>query len=88
MTTITCTRRLQFCAGHRVLGHEGKCARPHGHNYTLFVTAKAVKLDHLLVREGTVTCYLGTGSWNEWGFGCGTCPACVKRARGWEEARL
>ena len=26
-------RRVSFCAGHRLLGHEGKCANFHGHNY-------------------------------------------------------
>lgn len=26
-------RKVQFCAGHRLLGHEGKCANFHGHNY-------------------------------------------------------
>lgn len=35
----TCTRRIQFCAGHRVLGHEGKCANLHGHNYVALFTA-------------------------------------------------
>jgi 6-pyruvoyltetrahydropterin/6-carboxytetrahydropterin synthase len=30
---LYCTRRLTFCAGHRVLNHESKCAFPHGHNY-------------------------------------------------------
>lgn len=39
-TVITCTRRLQFAAGHRVLGHESKCAHLHGHNYTVHVTAQ------------------------------------------------
>lgn len=38
-TNVTCTRRLQFCAGHRVLNHEGKCKHPHGHNYVLFAEA-------------------------------------------------
>lgn len=42
---ITCTRRLQFCAGHRVMGHEGKCRNLHGHNYVVFVTAQADELD-------------------------------------------
>ncbi|MGE4003110.1 MAG: 6-pyruvoyl tetrahydropterin synthase family protein [Planctomycetaceae bacterium] len=34
-------RRIRFNAGHRLLGHEGKCANFHGHNYTadFFVTA-------------------------------------------------
>jgi 6-pyruvoyltetrahydropterin/6-carboxytetrahydropterin synthase len=26
-------RRIRFCAGHRLLGHEGKCKHFHGHNY-------------------------------------------------------
>lgn len=42
---ITCTRRLQFCAGHRVLGHENKCAHLHGHNYVVFLTATQVVQD-------------------------------------------
>lgn len=36
----TATRRIQFCAGHRVMGHENKCAHLHGHNYVAFVTAR------------------------------------------------
>lgn len=36
---ITCTRRIQFCAGHRVFKHESKCAHMHGHNYVVFVHA-------------------------------------------------
>lgn len=41
MRLITATRRLQFCAGHRVMGHESKCANLHGHNYVVLLTAKA-----------------------------------------------
>jgi len=35
-------RRFTFCAGHRLLGHEGKCQNLHGHNYVLevFVTGQ------------------------------------------------
>lgn len=37
-----------------------------------------------LIVEGTHTCYLGERSIrHEWGYGCGTCPACVLRANGW-----
>ena len=36
---ITATRRIQFAAGHRVFGHEGKCRYLHGHNFIAFVTA-------------------------------------------------
>ena len=36
-----------------------------------------------LVREHTHTCYLGDRSQrHDWGYGCGSCPACELRARG------
>lgn len=41
MESVVCTRRIEFCAGHRVVGHEGKCRNWHGHNYVLEVTARA-----------------------------------------------
>lgn len=44
---ITCQRRIQFCAGHRVMGHENKCANIHGHNYTAWIYATAPDLDKL-----------------------------------------
>lgn len=41
-----------------------------------------------LIREQSHTCYLGTrGVRHDWGYGCGTCPACDLRARGWREYR-
>ncbi len=37
-----------------------------------------------LVVEHTHTCYLGERTQRHaWGYGCGTCPACALRARGW-----
>jgi len=45
MALITCTRRIQFCAGHRVLNHENKCAHMHGHNYVAFFEAGVEELD-------------------------------------------
>ena len=42
---ISCTRRIQFCAGHRVLGHENKCANAHGHNYVAYISARSNDLD-------------------------------------------
>ncbi|WP_317202010.1 7-cyano-7-deazaguanine synthase QueC [Janthinobacterium sp.] len=37
-----------------------------------------------LIRSGTHTCYLGErGELHDWGYGCGTCPACELRARGY-----
>ncbi|GJD96821.1 7-cyano-7-deazaguanine synthase QueC [Methylobacterium iners] len=36
-----------------------------------------------LIVEDTHTCYLGErGTRHEWGYGCGTCPACELRAKG------
>jgi len=44
---IEAVRKFHFCAGHRVLGHESKCANMHGHNYILWVHAEASELDEL-----------------------------------------
>ncbi len=44
---ITCSRRIQFCAGHRVLNHESKCANPHGHNYVVWIHARSSELDSI-----------------------------------------
>jgi 7-cyano-7-deazaguanine synthase len=39
-----------------------------------------------IVRDETHTCYLGDRSQrHDWGYGCGTCPACELRAKGWEK---
>jgi 7-cyano-7-deazaguanine synthase len=38
-----------------------------------------------LIRSGTHTCYLGErGELHDWGYGCGHCPACELRARGYQ----
>jgi 7-cyano-7-deazaguanine synthase len=39
-----------------------------------------------LIRSDTHTCYLGErGTLHDWGYGCGECPACALRARGYRE---
>ncbi len=39
-----------------------------------------------IIREETHTCYLGDRSLRHaWGYGCGSCPACALRAKGWDE---
>ncbi|GEC16736.1 7-cyano-7-deazaguanine synthase [Nitrobacter winogradskyi] len=39
-----------------------------------------------LIREHSHTCYLGErGARYAWGYGCGECPACGLRAKGWRE---
>lgn len=41
-----------------------------------------------LIREHSHTCYRGDRSVrHDWGYGCGDCPACELRARGWETWR-
>ena len=41
----TCTRRLEFDFGHRLLNHESKCAHIHGHRGIIEVTCAAEALD-------------------------------------------
>ena len=39
-----------------------------------------------LIRTETHTCYLGErGALHPWGYGCGACPACELRARGYQQ---
>jgi 7-cyano-7-deazaguanine synthase len=41
-----------------------------------------------LIRDQTHSCYLGDRDRaHDWGRGCGTCPACELRAKGWERYR-
>lgn len=41
-----------------------------------------------LIREETHTCYRGDRTHrHDWGYGCGTCPACELRAKGWQAWR-
>lgn len=45
MAKITATRYHDFSTGHRVYGHESKCAHLHGHNYRIHLTIEAEELD-------------------------------------------
>ncbi|MBQ7456841.1 MAG: 7-cyano-7-deazaguanine synthase QueC [Desulfovibrio sp.] len=39
-----------------------------------------------LIRKKTHTCYVNDRShWHDFGYGCGECPSCRLRAKGWEE---
>lgn len=39
-----------------------------------------------IIREHTHTCYLGVrAERHSWGYGCGDCPACKLRAKGWRQ---
>jgi 7-cyano-7-deazaguanine synthase len=38
-----------------------------------------------IIRDHTHTCYMGDHeTWHDWGFGCGVCPACELRRKGYE----
>lgn len=41
MKTITATRYHDFSSGHKVTGHEDKCAHLHGHNYRVHFTIES-----------------------------------------------
>ncbi len=42
-----------------------------------------------LILTSTHTCYIGVRDiWHEWGYGCGDCPACDLRKKGWEKFTL
>ena len=45
MAKITATRYHDFSTGHRVFGHESKCAHLHGHNYRIHLTVETDALD-------------------------------------------
>lgn len=42
---LTIVRRIKFCAGHRLLGHGGKCEFLHGHNYVAEVHVLGRQVD-------------------------------------------
>ena len=44
---ISCTRKIEFDAAHRVMNHESKCKYLHGHRYVLEATFAADGLDNL-----------------------------------------
>jgi 6-pyruvoyltetrahydropterin/6-carboxytetrahydropterin synthase len=44
---ITCTRRLEWDAAHRIPRHESRCKAWHGHRYAAEITCAAPELDSL-----------------------------------------
>jgi len=44
---ITCTRRLEWDAAHRIPRHESRCKAWHGHRYAAEITCAAPELDVL-----------------------------------------
>jgi 6-pyruvoyltetrahydropterin/6-carboxytetrahydropterin synthase len=45
--SMSIMRRVHFCAGHRLHGHEGKCAHFHGHNYVAEFHVTGSGQDHV-----------------------------------------
>ncbi len=44
---ITCTRKIEFDAAHRVMEHQSQCKMLHGHRYVIEATFEAAQLDKL-----------------------------------------
>jgi 6-pyruvoyltetrahydropterin/6-carboxytetrahydropterin synthase len=64
---ITCTRRLTFEAGHRLLNHRGKCSSGHGHSYKAEITVEADLDDQGMVIDfGAIKEYIGHWLDNNW----------------------
>lgn len=42
---LSIMRRFSFCAGHRLVGHEGKCQNLHGHNYVVEIFVSGQEQD-------------------------------------------
>lgn len=68
---ITITRRLEIDVGHRVFGHEGKCAKLHGHRLTVEAEATAPKLDRVgrVIDFGAIKQRLGSWLDEKWDHG-------------------
>lgn len=59
---ITCTRRIEFDAAHRILNHESKCKMLHGHRYVIEAQFSSKELDNLgrIIDFGVIQEVLGT----------------------------
>ena len=56
----TAARYHDFSAGHKVTGHENKCAHLHGHNYRVHFTIQSeAGVDGILRDQGTVVRMVG-----------------------------
>jgi len=68
VSTHAITRRLEFDAGHRVYGHEGKCNHLHGHRYVAEITVQSRALDGIgrVVDFGVVKEKVGSWLDREW----------------------
>lgn len=65
---ITITRKLEIDAGHRLNGHESKCANAHGHRYVFEIECAAEQLDSLgrIIDFSVIKHELGTWLDDHW----------------------
>ncbi len=68
MSKITCTRRIEFDAAHRVLEHESKCRNLHGHRYVIEASFTSNELDSIgrVIDFGIIKERLGTWVDSNW----------------------
>ena len=53
-------RPIRISSGHRILHHDGKCSRPHGHNYEISVEITGELTEEgWIVDKGEVTSVIG-----------------------------
>ena len=66
--SITCTRKIEFDAAHRVMEHENKCQYLHGHRYVVEATFESNSLDDLgrVIDFGKIKEILGTWIDENW----------------------
>jgi 6-pyruvoyltetrahydropterin/6-carboxytetrahydropterin synthase len=74
---ITCTRRIEFDAAHRVMQHESKCRHLHGHRYAVEATFAAEDLDKLgrVIDFGQIRSLLGAWIDEHWDHAAILCEA-------------
>ena len=67
----TCTRRLEFDYGHRLVNHEGKCVNVHGHRGVVEVTCAAESLDDVgrVIDFGKIKALVGGWLDTQWDHG-------------------
>jgi 6-pyruvoyltetrahydropterin/6-carboxytetrahydropterin synthase len=88
MPKYSITRRLEWDAGHRVYGHESRCAYIHGHRYVALVTVEPNEgLDSIGRVVDFSVVKLGVGGWIDkaWDHGVILCeddPLCKIWATG------
>jgi 6-pyruvoyltetrahydropterin/6-carboxytetrahydropterin synthase len=70
--SITCSKRLEWDAAHRLLGHEGLCASLHGHRYAAIIECEARQLDDVgrVIDFGVIKQTVGHWIDTHWDHAC------------------